>query len=840
MGFFIVNNQIRFRKITGTGDLFYNLSTDPLGVLDVPATAEFLQVVGTYNASTGAMQLFVNGTLVTTGGGASGSWTGGDAAAFGTMGGSNAGGLGTGQQNTQSFSGQMALIRAYSQKILNAQEVFANYRAIVPDTTSPEIAKLSPANNASGVYPGIGSLKAAFGEDVELTGAGSITIKNLSAASEQVINLPNAAVTMDGARNLVVTLGSNLAFNTNYAVRISSGALRDLSGNGFAGIADDTTWAFSTAAQNLNPPLITTKSPEDNSTGVPIGTNIITTFDQNIILGSGNIVIKDLNDDSTTQTISVTDASQVTAAGSILTINPSAVFAKSRAYAVQIPSSAVRNFSDVSFAGITNETDWNFVTANLNGQLGILDVAANGGTNPATNEGWKHADRFRLIFISSGAIDAKVASPFGSWNSISTWNATAQQFANNATGHDLSGATWKVVGSTTAVSARDNTATNPLVNGSGHPIMLINGSTIVAADFNELWGPTGHKIRNIVNLTENQGQLATSILNYIPFPITGSNITGIGIAGGQLRDISAGGTIRQGQMDQVTGWIDRANYTVAAQSSAAVPIYAMSDPLFVIDLDDALAPNFVSISDNVAGGPITYPDDSVVYTVTFNEAMLPSTVNASDFGNAGTAGITINSVVQQENPAVFLVTVSPTGPGTIQLRINQNALLSDLNGNPLNTSSAILDDTIINVVGGTPYGIWSDGFAGLTDRNPALDFDKGGLATGLEWVLGGNPTNPSDDAGIAPLFNNTSDPDFFIFTYRRTDAAAADANTKIAVQYGSDLVGWTPAVAGPDIVITPTDNGAGVGIDLVEVKIRRTLAVGGKLLARLQVAVAVE
>ncbi len=39
------------------------------------------------------------------------------------------------------------------------------------------------------------------------------------------------------------------------------------------------------------------------------------------------------------------------------------------------------------------------------------------------------------------------------------------------------------------------------------------------------------------------------------------------------------------------------------------------------------------------------------------------------------------------------------------------------------------------------------------------------------------------------------------------------------------------------IVITPTDEGAGADIDLVEVKIRRSLAAGGKLFARLNVAV---
>ncbi|HSP42786.1 MAG TPA: hypothetical protein VLO11_07950, partial [Luteolibacter sp.] len=165
------------------------------------------------------------------------------------------------------------------------------------------------------------------------------------------------------------------------------------------------------------------------------------------------------------------------------------------------------------------------------------------------------------------------------------------------------------------------------------------------------------------------------------------------------------------------------------------------------------------------------------------------------------------------------------------------------NGGGGGTRSAYIDNLVITsdaIVSGNPYDTWAGGpWSGtLTDASADLDFDGGGLATGLEWVLGGDPTDGGDDASIAPTIDNTTDPDFFIFTYRRADEANADSNTTIAVEYGSDLGGWTTAVTGPDIVITPTENGAGTGIDLVAVKIRRTLAVGGKLFARLNVEVA--
>ena len=148
---------------------------------------------------------------------------------------------------------------------------------------------------------------------------------------------------------------------------------------------------------------------------------------------------------------------------------------------------------------------------------------------------------------------------------------------------------------------------------------------------------------------------------------------------------------------------------------------------------------------------------------------------------------------------------------------------------------------------GSPYSNWAADpthlFLGaLTDTNASHDFDGGGLTTGVEWVVGGDPTDPSDDAAKAPTFDNTSDSTYFIFTYRRSDAANTDPNTAIKVEYGSDLSTWNPATNnGTTIIVTETNNAYpavnGVGIDKVEVKISRSLATGNKLFARLNVVV---
>ena len=135
--------------------------------------------------------------------------------------------------------------------------------------------------------------------------------------------------------------------------------------------------------------------------------------------------------------------------------------------------------------------------------------------------------------------------------------------------------------------------------------------------------------------------------------------------------------------------------------------------------------------------------------------------------------------------------------------------------------------------GGATYASWAGGFGGLSDPSASHDFDNGGLDTGVEWVVGGDPADGSDDAGNAPRVSE--DGTYLVFTYNRRDDAKDDANTAITVEYGSDLDGWTPARNTVDgVIITPTP---GSPFDVVEVKIPMSLAVGDKLFARINVVV---
>ena len=147
----------------------------------------------------------------------------------------------------------------------------------------------------------------------------------------------------------------------------------------------------------------------------------------------------------------------------------------------------------------------------------------------------------------------------------------------------------------------------------------------------------------------------------------------------------------------VTG-ADREALTLSfSQTSGSGTYLAMDNLTFdqVLPAPDTTPPTVLDIIDDKSGGPIL-DTETVVYTVTFSEVMNATTVDASDFENAGSPPATIDSVTATGNPVVFEVTVSPeSGAGTLQLQIKSGADIQDPTGNALLTTPLIADSEVI-------------------------------------------------------------------------------------------------------------------------------------------------
>lgn len=204
----------------------------------------------------------------------------------------------------------------------------------------------------------------------------------------------------------------------------------------------------------------------------------------------------------------------------------------------------------------------NSAHAQLVSELGILDLSANGGINPATGVAWADGDTYRLAFVTRSSFTA-------SSTLIGDYNNFVQGVANSSS-LGLGSATWKVIGATDTVDARTNTGTN--LGPVGEATFLMDGSTIFANNYADLWNGTA---------LESPGLYAAPDLDeeglfFNTRVFTGTN-NGLNTGFRQLGEV--GGVTETGltQPNNPNRWLIQFNNS----QTNALPFYALSDPLAV-------------------------------------------------------------------------------------------------------------------------------------------------------------------------------------------------------------------------------------------------------------------
>lgn len=154
---------------------------------------------------------------------------------------------------------------------------------------------------------------------------------------------------------------------------------------------------------------------------------------------------------------------------------------------------------------------------------GLTPLAASAGPIRVPT-GLSPGDQYRLAFVTEGTLPATSSN-------ISTYDVQLQLGADSRAA--LAGLTWQVIGSTTAVSARDHTGTAS-ANGPGVPIYLLN-DTRLANNYADLWDGS---ILRPLNVTED-GTIQ-------PFAFGVHVWTGTAADGSQLTGYELGNTNKHG------------------------------------------------------------------------------------------------------------------------------------------------------------------------------------------------------------------------------------------------------------------------------------------------------
>jgi hypothetical protein len=238
-----------------------------------------------------------------------------------------------------------------------------------------------------------------------LFGEGGATIRNDFAVGTVTSTGP-----MGGFVGLNQTTISNSysVFGTPVGSGPSTGVTDVADGSAFKGLAHDhavynntgTEWDFATiweahadaypTLRSNAPPLplaLATLSPADGATNVAPDTALRLVFNQSVVKGTGQIVVKRASDNSVTASVDVA-TSAVTGSGTdTIDITLPQALTHNTAYYVQVPATAFKDGSNNAFAGITDTTSWNFTVADDSDSINETVEASAPNSGDANNDG---------------------------------------------------------------------------------------------------------------------------------------------------------------------------------------------------------------------------------------------------------------------------------------------------------------------------------------------------------------------------------------------------------------------------------------------------------------------
>jgi len=119
---------------------------------------------------------------------------------------------------------------------------------------------------------------------------------------------------------------------------------------------------------DITPPVLTSTSPADDAADVPIESNIVLNFDEQVFAGTGNIAIHNASDGSLFKSFAITDATQVHFSTipfyrNSIVVDPNVALLLGHDYYITIDNGAIHDGSGNVYAGLTSATAYNFTTS---------------------------------------------------------------------------------------------------------------------------------------------------------------------------------------------------------------------------------------------------------------------------------------------------------------------------------------------------------------------------------------------------------------------------------------------------------------------------------------------
>ena len=416
-----------------------------------------------------------------------------------------------------------------------------------------------------------------------------------------------------------------------------------------------------------------TLSPADNEVDVLPNQNLVLTFDESMVKGTGSITIKKSSDNSVLETIDV-NSNKVSITGGVITVNPdNALLPPSTEFYVMIDAGAFEDNFENAYAGISNNTSWTFTTVAASV---VTSVSVPTADIYGIGDELDFQATFSLPITITGtpSIDVTIGSKTVKANLVGTVSAaTTATFRYTitegdldtdgialASSIDLNGATMKDEFNVDAITGLNNVGSTAAI--------LVDG------------------IRAIPTLSTSAGTLTNAAFSTTVTydePVTGFELTDLTVTNGVASNLEV----------VTAGSVWRVTITPAADGtvSVAIPAGTVNDQAgntsaasanTVSTTFDGTAPQVSSIS-RAEADQIPTGTTSRKYTVTFSEVV--NGVDATDFEvvATGTAVATVGTVTTTDNKTYTVTIQGLNGEGTLKLNAKADGTIKDEAGNEL-------------------------------------------------------------------------------------------------------------------------------------------------------------
>lgn len=226
-------------------------------------------------------------------------------------------------------------------------------------------------NSGGSIAPGANNLTVAR---LTFNGTGTINVGTLSPfTSVAAIRVNNALTLNGGAGAVTLNLPTALGFNGTFRlIQFGSGPANT---SGFTlGTVPTLAWNQTgalrmngnfleyviTANGDTTPPTLANTLPANHAADVLAADNLVATFDESIVPGTGIIELRRSSDNGLVESFNVESSTRLTFSTARLTINPTSNLPTGQTYYVLIPAGTIEDTSGNNYAGFTSTTAWRF------------------------------------------------------------------------------------------------------------------------------------------------------------------------------------------------------------------------------------------------------------------------------------------------------------------------------------------------------------------------------------------------------------------------------------------------------------------------------------------------